>query len=87
MGILAWIVLGAIAGFVANLLVGGGEGVIKTVLLGIVGGLLGGFIATSIFHAGTMNALNLESILIAIAGAVVVLVVWRAITPRRRVHL
>ena len=87
MGILAWIVLGAIAGFVANLLVGGGEGVIKTVLLGIVGGLLGGFIATTIFHAGTMNALNLESILIAIAGAVVVLVVWRAITPRRRVHL
>lgn len=87
MGILAWIVLGAIAGFIANLLVGGGEGVIKTVLLGIVGGLLGGFIATAIFHAGTMNALNLESILIAIAGAVVVLVVWRAITPRRRVHL
>ncbi len=87
MGLLAWIVLGAIAGFVANLLVGGGEGVVKTVLLGIVGGLLGGFVATSVLNAGTMNALNLESILIAIAGAVVVLVVWRAITPRRRVHL
>jgi uncharacterized membrane protein YeaQ/YmgE (transglycosylase-associated protein family) len=87
MGILAWIVLGAIAGFVANLLVGGGEGLIKTIILGIVGGLLGGFVATTVFHTGSMNALNLESILIATAGAVAVLVVWRAVTPRRRLHL
>ncbi len=87
MGILAWIVLGAIAGFVANLVVGGGDGAVKTVLLGIVGGLLGGFVATTVLHAGTVNGLNPESILIATAGAVAVLVVWRVLTPRRRLHL
>ena len=45
MGIISWIVLGAIAGFIANLIVGGGEGVIGTIILGIVGAVVGGFIA------------------------------------------
>ena len=86
MGIVAWVVLGAIAGYVATMIVGGGEGIIRTVILGIVGGLLGGFVATSLLHYGSVNGLNVESVLIAIAGAVVVLVAWHALTPRRRLR-
>jgi len=83
LGIVAWIVVGAIAGFVANRIVGGHEGVIMTVILGIVGGLLGGFVASSVFGRGSVNGVNVESIAIAIAGAVVVLFVWRRLVPRR----
>jgi uncharacterized membrane protein YeaQ/YmgE (transglycosylase-associated protein family) len=82
LSIVAWIVLGAIAGFVANKIAGGREGLIGTVILGVVGGLVGGFAATEIFHRGTVDGLNLESILIATAGAVVVLVAWRLLAPR-----
>src|SRR5512135_1773374 len=83
MGILAWIVLGAIAGFVANLIAGGREGVIGTVLLGIIGALVGGFIAGSVFKIADVTGLNLTSILVAIFGAVIVLVVWHALSGRR----
>jgi uncharacterized membrane protein YeaQ/YmgE (transglycosylase-associated protein family) len=88
-GIIAWIVVGAVAGFLANLIVGGGEGIVRTVILGIAGGLLGGFVATSILHHGSVNGFNVESLLIATAGAVVVLIVWHALRPRRmgRFHL
>ena len=83
MGIVAWIVLGAIAGFLANSIAGGHDGLVRTVLLGMVGCLLGGFAATRIFHRRSVNGINLESIAMAIAGAVVVMLAWRAITPRR----
>jgi uncharacterized membrane protein YeaQ/YmgE (transglycosylase-associated protein family) len=85
MGIIAWIVLGAIAGFVANMIAGGGEGVIGTVLLGIVGAVVGGYIAGSLLHVADITGLNLSSILVAIFGAVVVLVVWHAVAGRRGV--
>ena len=85
MGILAWIVLGAIAGFVANMIAGGREGVIGTILLGIVGAVVGGFIAGSLFHIADVTGFNLTSILVAIFGAVVVLVVWHALSGRRDV--
>jgi uncharacterized membrane protein YeaQ/YmgE (transglycosylase-associated protein family) len=82
MGIITWILLGAIAGYVATRLVGGGEGILRTVILGIVGALVGGFVATSVFHAGSVDGLNPESILIAILGATAVLVIWHALRPR-----
>ena len=87
MGLLSWIVLGAIAGYVANMIAGGGEGVVMTIIVGIVGGLLGGFVATNLFHVGTTNGLNFENILIAIAGAVVLLYVWRTVGSRGRGRL
>ncbi len=89
MGIVAWIVVGAIAGYVANMIAGGREGLIGTVLLGIVGGLVGGFAASELFHRGSVNGVNIESILIAIAGAVVVLFAWRMLASRNtgRLHL
>lgn len=84
MGIVSWIVLGAIAGFIANLIVGGREGVILTIILGIVGALVGGFIAAALFHKGDVTGVNVESIVISVLGAILVLVVWRALEGNRR---
>jgi uncharacterized membrane protein YeaQ/YmgE (transglycosylase-associated protein family) len=83
MGIISWIVLGAIAGFLANMVVGGREGVIGTIILGIVGAVVGGYIATSVFHKGDVTGVNVESIVIAVLGAILVLFVWRALTRGR----
>ena len=83
MGIITWIVLGAIAGFLANMVVGGREGVIGTIILGIVGAVVGGYIASSIFHKGDVTGINLESVVIAVLGAILVLFVWRALSRNR----
>jgi uncharacterized membrane protein YeaQ/YmgE (transglycosylase-associated protein family) len=83
MGIISWIVLGAIAGFLANLVVGGREGLIGTIILGIVGAVIGGYIASSVFHKGDVTGVNVESIVIAVLGAILVLFVWRALTRSR----
>lgn len=72
-GYLAWIVVGAVAGFLASEIMGSREGLLMMVVLGIVGGLLGGFIATSVFNIGTVDGINTESILIATIGAIGVL--------------
>ena len=83
MGIISWIVLGAIAGFLANLVVGGREGLIGTIILGIVGAVVGGYIAAAVFHKGDVTGVNVESIVIAVLGAILVLFVWRALTRSR----
>ena len=83
MGIISWIVLGAIAGFIANMIVGGKEGIILTVILGIVGAVVGGYLAQTILHKGDVNGVNIESIVIAVAGAIIVLFLWRAVAGRR----
>lgn len=83
MGIISWIVLGAIAGFIANMIVGGKEGVILTIVLGIVGAVVGGYLAQAILHKGDVTGVNVESIVIAVVGAIVVLFVWRALAGRR----
>jgi uncharacterized membrane protein YeaQ/YmgE (transglycosylase-associated protein family) len=87
MGIVAWVVLGAIAGYAANIIVGGREGLIGTVILGVVGGVVGGLAAADVFDRGSVNSLNAESMLIAIAGAVVVLVAGRLVASRRPGYL
>jgi uncharacterized membrane protein YeaQ/YmgE (transglycosylase-associated protein family) len=84
MGIISWIVLGAIAGFLANMLIGGSEGVIGTIILGIVGAVVGGYIAATVFHKGDVTGVNIESIVIAVLGAIVVLFVWRALRGSRQ---
>ena len=83
MGIISWIVLGAIAGFIANMIVGGNEGVILTIVLGIVGAVVGGYLAQAILHKGDVTGVNVESIVIAVVGAILVLFVWRALSGRR----
>jgi uncharacterized membrane protein YeaQ/YmgE (transglycosylase-associated protein family) len=83
MGFIAWIVVGAIAGFLANLIMGSSKGLLMMVVLGIVGGLVGGFVATSVLEMGSVNGINLESIFIATLGAIAVLfVVGLATRPR-----
>ena len=77
MGIIAWIVVGAIAGFLANQVMGSREGLVMMVVLGIVGGLLGGFVATSLLKMGSVDGINLESIFIATLGAIAVVFLSR----------
>jgi len=86
MGILSWIVVGLIAGWLAGMVMrGGGYGLIGDIIVGVVGGLLGGWIATSLLHIGAgMNGINLESILVAFAGAMVLLIVLRLLNGGRR---
>jgi len=75
MGFIAWIVVGAIAGFLANQVMGSREGLLMMVALGIVGGLVGGFVATSVLKIGSVDGINVESIVIATIGAIAVVFV------------
>lgn len=83
MGFIAWIVVGAIAGFIANQIMGSREGLVMMVILGIVGGLVGGFLATSVFKMGSVDGINIESIFIATLGAILVVVVVNAMRGGR----
>ena len=79
MSILAWIVLGIVAGFIGSKLVNKtGEGLILDLVLGIVGAIVGGWIFTFFGQAG-VTGLNLYSLLVAVIGAVVVLLAYHAI--------
>ena len=83
MGIIAWIVLGAIVGFITNLIMGGGEGVILTVILGIVGAVVGGYLAGTVLKVADVTGINVESIVVAVVGAIIVVAVYRMIGGRR----
>jgi uncharacterized membrane protein YeaQ/YmgE (transglycosylase-associated protein family) len=79
MSILAWIVLGLIAGFVGSKIVNkGGEGIVLDIVLGIVGAVVGGWLFNR-FGASGVTGLNLYSLLVAVIGSVVPLVVYHAI--------
>lgn len=83
MSIIGWIVLGLISGFIASKIVNKqGEGCILNTVLGLVGALVGGFIFSALGHQ-KVTGFNLYSFLVAIIGAVVVLVLYHAITGRR----
>jgi uncharacterized membrane protein YeaQ/YmgE (transglycosylase-associated protein family) len=83
MSIIAWLALGLIAGFIASKLVNkSGEGVVLDIVLGIVGAFVGGWLFQTFGHAG-VTGLNLYSMLVAVVGAVVVLVVYHAVFGRR----
>jgi uncharacterized membrane protein YeaQ/YmgE (transglycosylase-associated protein family) len=83
MSILAWIVLGLIAGFIGSKIVNrSGEGVVLDIVLGIVGAVVGGWMFNA-FGMSAVNGLNIYSLLVAIVGAVVVLVVYHALIGRR----
>jgi uncharacterized membrane protein YeaQ/YmgE (transglycosylase-associated protein family) len=87
MGLVAWLVLGAIAGYVAGMFVKGDErlGVIGHVFLGIVGALVGGFIANQLTNGDYLNRLDIPSIVVAVIGAIIVVVAYKALTGRRQV--
>lgn len=79
MSILAWIILGLVAGFVGSKIVNkSGEGFFLDIILGVVGAVVGGWLF-SMFGASGVTGLNLYSLLVAIIGAIVVLVAYHAI--------
>ena len=86
MSILSWIVVGLIAGWLAGIVMkGGGYGLIGDIVVGVIGGLLGGWIATSLLHLGVgVNGINVELILVAFVGAVVLLFLFRMVSGGRR---
>jgi uncharacterized membrane protein YeaQ/YmgE (transglycosylase-associated protein family) len=80
MSIVAWIILGLISGFIASKIVNKrGEGILLDVVLGIVGALVGGWIFSVIGHSG-VTGVNLYSIFVSILGAILVLVVYHALS-------
>lgn len=83
MGILSWIVLGLIAGALAKLILPGrqGGGWIVTILLGIAGAFVGGWIG-SLVGLGSMDGFNLATLATAVVGAIVLLLIWGAVTKR-----
>jgi uncharacterized membrane protein YeaQ/YmgE (transglycosylase-associated protein family) len=88
MGFLAFLILGLIAGAIAKLILPGdqGGGWIATLVLGVIGALLGGWVGSAIFGVGLEEFWSIQTWLVAIAGAVVVLLIWGFITKRKAVH-
>lgn len=85
MSIIAWLVLGLIAGFIASKVVNKtGEGMIIDIVLGIVGAFVGGFLFTQ-FGAAGVTGFNIYSMFVAVIGAVVVLLIYHAVMGRRAV--
>lgn len=86
MGIIGWIVLGLIAGAIAKAILPGrqGGGWLVTLLLGVVGALLGGFIGSAVFGIGLENFWSLQTWIVAILGSIVVLLLYGLLFRRRR---
>ena len=87
MGILGWIILGLIAGAIAKLILPGrqGGGLIVTLLLGVVGALLGGWLGSVLFNVPLEDFWSLQTWLLAIGGAIIVLLIWGLLFGRKRV--
>jgi len=84
MGIISWIILGLIAGFIGSKIVDReGQGFWLNIALGIVGAVVGGFLF-DLFGATGVTGLNIWSMIVAIVGSVVVLLVYNVLTGRRR---
>ncbi|MCU1410225.1 MAG: GlsB/YeaQ/YmgE family stress response rane protein [Rhodoglobus sp.] len=86
MGIIGWIVLGLVAGAIAKAILPGtqGGGWIITLILGVVGALLGGFIGSAIFGIGLEGFFSIQTWLLAIGGAIVVLLIYGLVTRGSR---
>ena len=83
MSIIGWLILGLIAGFIASKIINKtGEGIILDIVLGIVGAVVGGFLF-SLVGAAPVTGLNVYSMIVAVIGAIVVLVIYHAVMGRR----
>lgn len=84
MGILSWIVLGGVAGWLGSLIVNrSGEGILRDIVLGIIGGIVGGWIFSAMGSTG-VTGFNLWSLFVAVVGAIILLVVYHALFGRAR---
>lgn len=83
MSIIAWLVIGLVAGWIGSMIVNRrGEGLIMDIVLGVIGAFVGGFLFHLFGHAG-VSGINLYSLFVAVVGSVVVLVAYHAIARRR----
>ncbi len=84
MGILSWILVGLVAGWLAGMVMkGGGYGVLGDIIVGIIGAVVGGFLATALFHKpDATTGFNLTTLLVAFIGSIVVIVLVRALPGR-----
>ena len=89
MGIIAFLILGLLAGAIAKLLLPGSDpgGFIVTMLIGVVGALLGGFLASALFGAHPLDDFfDMSTWITAIIGSIILLVIWRVVSGDRRSH-
>ena len=87
MGLFTWILVGLVAGFIAEFILGGGagigpRGIVITTLLGVAGAIVGGFVSVALGY-GDVTGFNVRSLVIAVLGAIAVIVVFRAVTSRQ----
>lgn len=87
MSIIAWLIVGAIAGWVAGKVVPGDEGygVLGTIIAGIVGALVGGFLLGAITNEDWTTGINIPTLIAAIVGAIIVVYLWGMLARRRTV--
>lgn len=78
MGILLWIIFGALVGWVASMIIGGGGGLLINIIIGIIGAVLGGWVM-SFFGKTGVSGFNLYSFLVALLGAVILIAIAKAI--------
>ncbi len=84
MTIIGWIVLGLIAGWLAGLLMrGGGYGIIGDIILGILGAIVGGWLTGLLLGRDLVNGFNIESLIVAVIGAVILVAISRLFSGRR----
>ena len=84
MSVIAWIILGLIAGWIASkIVVGTGQGFFLDIALGIVGAIVGGFLYSRIIGGEGVTGVNIGSIIVSIIGAIIVLWVYHAVAGRR----
>jgi uncharacterized membrane protein YeaQ/YmgE (transglycosylase-associated protein family) len=84
MSIIGWLILGLIAGFIASKIINKtGEGIILDIVLGIVGAVVGGFLFSLV--GAPVTGLNVYSMIVAVIGAIVVLVAYHAVMGRRKI--
>ena len=89
MGILAWIVVGLVAGVMAGLVMrGGGYGIVGDIIIGMVGAVLGGFLAGTLLNIpDAMTGINVTSIFVAFIGSVILIMLLRLVSGRRGVRV
>ncbi len=84
MGILSWIILGLIAGWIAGLIMkGGGYGIVGDIVVGIVGALIGGWLGSALLGL-SVTGFNFTSLVLAVVGAIILIAIYRAIVGTRR---
>jgi uncharacterized membrane protein YeaQ/YmgE (transglycosylase-associated protein family) len=81
--LVTWIVVGAIAGFIASILTGSREGLVMMVVLGIVGAVVGGWVAGNVLKIANVNGVNTTSVIVAVVGALIVVFVVGSLGTRR----